>query len=67
MFKVRQGSDATDRDGVRNNCDNKALADHFFSRRKGMNRHVKRFFEMNDSVRTQEMKTISVDKGGIIR
>ncbi len=67
MFKVRQGSDATDRDGVRNNCANKALADYFFSRRKGMNRHVKRFFEMNDSVRTKEMKTISVDKGGIIQ
>ncbi len=38
-----------------------------FFRRKGMNRHVKRFFEMNDSVRTQEMKTISVDKGSIIQ
>jgi len=30
MFKVRQGSDATDRDGVQSNCDNKALADYFF-------------------------------------
>jgi len=67
MFKVRQGSDATDRDGVQSNCDNKIFADYFFSRRKGMNRHVKRFFEMNDSVRTKEMKTISVDKGSIIQ
>ncbi len=67
MFKVRQGSDATDRDGVQNNCDNKALADYFFCRRKGMNRHVKRFFEMNDSVRIKEMRTILVDKGGIMQ
>lgn len=32
-----------------------------------MNRRVKRFFEMNDSVRIKEMKTILVDKGGIIQ
>ena len=32
-----------------------------------MNRHVNRFFEMNDSVRIKEMRTISVDKGGIIQ
>jgi hypothetical protein len=32
-----------------------------------MNRRVKRFFEMNDSVRTKEMKTILVDKGSIIQ
>ena len=25
MFKVRQGSDATDRGGVQNNCDNKVV------------------------------------------
>ncbi len=25
MFKVRQGSDATDRDGVQSNCDNKVV------------------------------------------
>jgi len=31
-----------------------------------MNRHVKRFFEMNDSVRIKEMKTIFDAKGGII-
>ena len=30
MFKVRQGSDATDRDEVQNNCDNKIFADYFF-------------------------------------
>lgn len=30
MFKVRQGSDATDRDGVQNNRDNKIFADYFF-------------------------------------
>ncbi len=67
MFKVRQGSDATDRDGVQNNFDNKIFADYFLSRRKGTNRHVKRFFEMNDYVRTKEMKTILVDKGSIIQ
>lgn len=67
MFKVRQGSDATDRDGVQNNCDNKVLADYFLCQWKEMNRRVKRFFEMNDSVRIKEMRTILVDKGGVIQ
>jgi len=31
-----------------------------------MNRRVKRFFEMNDSVRIKEMKTALDDKGGVI-
>jgi len=56
MFKVGQGSDATDRDGVQNNCDNKVLDDYFLCQREGMNRRLKRVFEMNDSVRTREMK-----------
>ena len=63
MFKAGQGSDATDRDGVQNDCDNKVLADYFLRQRKGMNRRVKRFFEMNDSVRMKEMKLFWLIKG----
>jgi hypothetical protein len=63
MFKVRQGSDATDRDGVQNDCDDKVIADYFLYQRKGMKRRTNRFFEMNDSMRIKEMKLFWLTKG----
>ena len=63
MFKARQGVTVTDGDGVYSNCDNEVLSDYFLCQREGMNRHVKRFFEMNDSVRIKEMKLFWLTKG----
>jgi hypothetical protein len=54
MFKAMQSVTVTDGDGVQDNCGNGFLFEYFLCQRKGMNRHVKRFFEMNDSVNTRD-------------
>jgi hypothetical protein len=55
MFKVRQGSIATDRDGVQENLVHNIFADYFLSAKR-ICQGCKLFFEMNDSVTIHVMK-----------
>lgn len=62
MFKVRQGSIATDRDGVQDKLGNSILADYFLSAERN-DREQKGFFKMKDSLMIQEMNLFCSMKG----
>ncbi len=62
MFKVRQGSIATDRDGVREDFFHKFFADYFLSAgRIGQER--KGIFEVNDPAKINVMNLFFSMKG----
>lgn len=67
MFKVRQGSYATDRHGVQNNRDNKIFDDYFFFSAERNQQPRKEFFDMNDSVMIKEMNFFWLLRRGVIQ
>jgi len=62
MFKVREGSIATDRDGVRENIFHNIFADYFFSAER-TGRECKIYFGMNDPAKINVMNLFFSKKG----